>query len=185
MVSAGILSRTNWRILVRWEPLTLMEICTTFWRADFDNLRLLHFVFVASVFRLSNPYSTSMTELGFGDVCWQVLDGQENSLQVAAPPKTYSHVPRNQATLDSFLQSAPLCEGPSSGLAPEPLLDPALGGQAYYQPPSEDGHFDKADYGSDSKRKRLFWKVCESTLRSKQEVGTYFYVEKLPICLTL
>jgi hypothetical protein len=57
-----------------------------------------------------------------------VLDGQENTLQVAAPPKTYTHVPRGQGTLDSFLQT---CEGKRPASAPdmsgsEPLLDPDL-----------------------------------------------------------
>jgi len=57
----------------------------------------------------------------------QVLDGQENTLHVAAPPKTYSHVSRGQSTLNSFLQPASSCEGPkTSASAQQPLLDPDL-----------------------------------------------------------
>ncbi|XP_024398738.1 uncharacterized protein [Physcomitrium patens] len=71
----------------------------------------------------------------------QVLDGQENTLQVAAPPKTYAHVPRGQSTLDSFLHPSaaaslnqPQCEGNSSlpgsdfstSMRDEFLFDPEL-----------------------------------------------------------
>lgn len=107
-----------------------------------------------------------------------MLDGQENTLHVAAPPKTYTHLPRGQARLDSFLKSAPSCVGPStSASAPEPLLDPDLversmhvvssdisgNGQAYPPPVGANlkRNFDRAEYDasempSDNKRKRLF-----------------------------
>ncbi|KAG0615425.1 hypothetical protein M758_5G040200 [Ceratodon purpureus] len=59
----------------------------------------------------------------------QVLDGQENTLQVAVPPKTYTHLPQGQGTLDSFLKT---CEGKRPASDPEfsrfdtDLLDPGL-----------------------------------------------------------
>ena len=113
-----------------------------------------------------------------------MLDGQENTLQVAAPPKTYTHVPRGQGTIDSFLQS---CEGKRQASAShtQPLLDPDLVERSMHVVSSDvsrepdtgmrfDGQnyppqigenlnrdFDRVEYDtsampSDSKRKRLF-----------------------------
>ena len=110
-----------------------------------------------------------------------MLDGQENTLHVAAPPKTYSHVSRGQSTLNSFLQPALSCEGPSTSASDlEPLLDPHLVERKTHVVSSEmssepsimfDGQFYPPPLGEnlernveddvhgmppDSKRKRLF-----------------------------
>lgn len=46
---------------------------------------------------------------------WQVLDGQENTLQVASAPKIHVSVPRGQGTLHSFLQSGGPIHRPCDG----------------------------------------------------------------------
>lgn len=76
-----------------------------------------------------------------------MLDGQENSLQVAAPPKTYAHVPQGQGTLDAFIKSAPLnkpCDGRIRTSASEPstsqtesLLHPDLVERSTHVIPSD------------------------------------------------
>lgn len=49
-------------------------------------------------------------------VCgWQVLDGQENTLQVASAPKIHVSLPRGQGTLHSFLQSGGPIHRPCDG----------------------------------------------------------------------
>ena len=46
---------------------------------------------------------------------WQVLDGQENTLQVASAPKIHVSLPRGQGTLHSFLQSGGPIHRPCDG----------------------------------------------------------------------